>query len=56
MQFTPTRSRWLSTVGSFSGGRVRVLNADARLWTRDKRLRIAAHDLGCAFQDATTAH
>ena len=33
-----------------------ALNAGTRLWTRDKRLRIAAHDLGCAFQDATTAH
>ena len=30
-----------------------ALTAGSRLWTRDKRLRMAAHDLGCAFQDAT---
>ena len=30
-----------------------ALTAGARLWTRGKRLRMAAHDLGCAFQDAT---
>ena len=30
-----------------------ALTAGARLWTRDKRLGVAAHDLGCAFQDAT---
>ena len=30
-----------------------VLTADARLWTRDKRLRSAADALGCGFGDNT---
>lgn len=29
-----------------------ALTAGARLWTHDKRLRVAAEDLDCAFQDA----
>ena len=29
-----------------------VLTADARLWTRDKRLRSAADALGCGFSDS----
>lgn len=29
-----------------------ALTDGARLWTRDKRLRVAAEALGCAFQDA----
>lgn len=32
-----------------------ALTEGAKLWTRDKRLRLAAQALGCAFQD-TTAH
>lgn len=29
-----------------------ALTAGAKLWTRDKRLRVAAEALGCAFQSA----
>ena len=29
-----------------------ALGLGAKLWTRDKRLHAAAHDLGCAYQDA----
>lgn len=32
-----------------------ALTKGAMLWTRDKRLRAAATDLGCAFRD-TSAH
>lgn len=32
-----------------------LLTKKARLWTRDKRLQMAAVELGCAFLD-TTAH
>ena len=32
-----------------------ALTEGAKLWTRDKKLRVAAEALGCAFQD-TTAH
>ena len=29
-----------------------ALTQDARLWTRDKRLAVAADDLGCSYRDA----
>jgi len=29
-----------------------ALTAGAKLWTRDKRLRVVAEALGCAFQDS----
>ena len=29
-----------------------ALTEGARLWTRDKRLRLAAQALGCAFEDS----
>lgn len=32
-----------------------ALTEGAKLWTRDKKLRVMAQALGCAFQD-TTAH
>lgn len=31
-----------------------MLTDGAILWTRDKRLHIAAEDLGCAFRDSTS--
>jgi len=30
-----------------------ALTEGAKLWTRDRRLRLAAKELGCAFQDGT---
>jgi len=30
-----------------------ALTEGAKLWTRDKELRVAAQALGCAFQDTT---
>ena len=46
----------LASLLTKAGSRVNVvLTADARLWTRDKRLRSAADALGCGFSD-NTAH
>ena len=31
-----------------------ALTPGARLWTRDKRLQVAADELGCAYQDSSS--